>query len=164
MAGEQKFFEVTIPNTGVTIKFPEGTDDATVDQVMRQAYEQAGPKRDEAGMADRIKGMSHQQMVDTYRTLPKDDPFVGYLAKQIAKPRQGETPEQAQERSYGKLSDATDKLSPTGSAAATFLQGVPFAGEWMDEMLAKLGTGNDEQTNLRAIREGRDAATQMHAI
>ena len=159
MASEQKFFEVTIPDTNVTIKFPEGTDPATVDQVMRQAYEQAMPKRDEAGMADRIKGMSHQQLVDTYRSLPKDDPFVGYLAKQLAKPQKGETPEQAQERAYGKLSDATDKLSTTGSAAATYLQGVPFAGEWMDEMLAKLGamTGpNNEQTNLRAIREGRD--------
>ena len=82
MADEQKFFEVTIPNTNVTIKFPEGTDPATIDQVMRQAHEQAMPKRDEAGMADRIKGMSHQQMVDTYRSLPKDDPFVGYLAEQ----------------------------------------------------------------------------------
>ena len=160
MADEQKFFEVTIPNTNVTIKFPEGTDPATIDQVMRQAHEQAMPKRDEAGMADRIKGMSRQQMVDTYRSLPKDDPLVGYLAERIAKPQQGETPQQAQERAYGKLSDSTDKMGSTGGAAATFLQGVPFAGEWMDEMLAKLGTvtgPNDEQTNLRAIREGRDS-------
>lgn len=159
MAEEQKFFEVTIPNTNVTIKFPEGTDPATVDQVMRQAFEQASPKRDDAALADRVKGMSHQEMVNTYRSLPKDDPLVGYLAKEIARPKEGETPEQAQERAYGKLSDATDKLSATGSGAATYLQGAPFAGEWTDEMLAKIGaiTGpNDEQTNLRAIREGRD--------
>ena len=120
MADEQKFFEVTIPNTNVTIKFPEGTDPATIDQVMRQAHEQAMPKRDEAGMADRIKGMSRQQMVDTYRSLPKDDPLVGYLAERIAKPQQGETPQQAQERAYGKISDSTDKMGSTGGAAATF--------------------------------------------
>lgn len=156
---EQNFFEVTIPGSNITIKFPEGTDPATVEQVMRQAHEQAMPKRNDAALAQRIKGMSHQEMVDTYRALPKDDPLVGYLAEQIAKPSDGETPEQAQERAYGKLSDATDKMGTTGSAAATFLQGVPFAGEWMDEMLAKIGsvTGpNDEQTNLRAIRESRD--------
>ena len=149
---------VTVPGTNITIQFPEGTDPGTIEQVMRQANEQAQPKRDESGMAERASKMSRQEMVDTYRSLPKDDPFVGFLAREIAKPQKGETPEQAQERAYGKLSDAPSELSTTGSAAATLLQGVPFAGEWMDEALAKLGalTGpNDEQTSLRAIREGR---------
>lgn len=154
----EKMITVTVPGTNISIQFPEGTDPATIEQVMRQAHEQAQPKRDEAALADRIKGMSHQEMVDTYRSLPKDDPLVGFLAERIARPKDGETPEQAQERAYGKISDAPGALSTTGSAAATFLQGVPFAGEWMDEALAKIGTltgPNSEETNLRAIREGR---------
>ena len=115
--------------------------------------------RDDAALAKRAKGMTHEQKVEAYRTLPKDDPLVGYLARDIARPREGETPEQAQERAYGRLSDNPGKLADYGSAAATYLQGAPFAGEWMDELLAKLGTGNGEATNLRAIREGREPST-----
>lgn len=141
------------PN-GIRIEFPDNTDPAVIDRVMRQAYQQ----RDETGMAERAAKMTREQKVETYRSLPKDDPFVGFLAREIAKPQEGETPAQAEARAYGKISDAPGKMSTTGSAAATLLQGVPFVGEWMDEVLAKIGTAtgpNDEQTNLRAIREGR---------
>ena len=146
------------PN-GVTIQFPDDTDPATIDRVMREAYAKEAPQRDEKGMAARASKMSRQEMVDTYRSLPQDDPFVGFLAREIAKPQRGETARQAQDRAYGKLSDAAGGLSTTGSAAATFLQGAPFAGEWMDELLGTIGsiTGpNDAQTNVRAIREGRE--------
>jgi hypothetical protein len=151
--------KVTVPGTNVTISFLEGTNPQTIDRVMRQVYEQSAPKRDDSAMAERASKMTHEQMVDTYRSLPKDDPFVGFLAAEIAKPRKGETSKQAQDRAYGKISDAPGSMGTTGRAAATFLQGVPFAGEWMDEALAKIAsiTGpNDEQTNLRAVREGRD--------
>lgn len=110
---------------------------------------------EQAEFPRRAAGMNHQQMVDEYRNTKPGDAWGDYLAGQIEKPMQGETPEQAQTRAYGTGSTDRVDMSGTGKAAATFLQGVPFAGEYMDEGLGwvagKMGLQSQEDAT-NAIR------------
>lgn len=103
-------------------------------------------------------GMSHEQMVEAYRATKPGDPWGDYLAEQIQKPKAGETAAQAKVRAGGTGSVDRVTMSPTGKAAATFLQGVPFAGEYMDEGLGyvagKMGL-QSQQDATNAIRAGQ---------
>lgn len=103
----------------------------------------------------RASGMTHEQKVDAYRATKPGDAWGDYLAGEIQKPRAGETPEQAKTRAYGTGSTDRVDMSGTGKAAATFLQGVPFAGEYVDEALGwaagKMGLQSQEDAT-QAIR------------
>lgn len=103
-------------------------------------------------------GMSHAQMVEAYRATKPGDPWGNFLAQRLQQPMAGETPEQASVRAGGAGSTDRVTMSNTGKAAATFLQGVPFAGEYMDEGLGwlagKMGL-QSQQDATNAIRAGQ---------
>lgn len=113
---------------------------------------------DPATFPTKAAGMSHEQMVEAYRATKPGDPWGDYLAEQIQKPKAGETAAQAKVRAGGTGSVDRVTMSPTGKAAATFLQGVPFAGEYMDEGLGyvagKMGL-QSQQDATNAIRAGQ---------
>ena len=112
-------------------------------------------KMQQADFPRRAAGLNHQQMVDEYRKTKPGDAWGDYLAGRIQQPMQGETPEQASVRAGGTGSTDRVDMSGTGKAAATFLQGVPFAGEYADEALGTIAgwTGlQDSQTATNAIR------------
>lgn len=140
---------------GTIIQFPDGTADDVIVGVMKKAY---GGGVDPSTFPAKAAGMNHQQMVEAYRATKPGDPWGDFLAQQIQRPQAGETPEQAKVRSEGTGSTDRVTMSPTGKAAATFLQGVPFAGEYMDEGLGwlagKMGLQN-QQDATNAIRAGQ---------
>lgn len=106
----------------------------------------------------RAAGMTREQMVEQYRATKPGDMWGDFLANQIQRPMKGETAAQAKVRAGGTGTTDRVDMSPTGKAAATFLQGVPFAGEYMDEKLGwlagKMGL-QDQQTATDAIRGGQ---------
>lgn len=62
-------------------------------------------------------------------------------------------------KEHPNLFKDTNGLGTAGNAAATFLKGVPFAGEYMDELLGKIAPyvgPNSEETATQAIRGGQD--------
>lgn len=103
-------------------------------------------------------GMSHDQMVEAYRSTKPGDPWGDFLAEQLQKPQAGETPEQAAVRAGGTGSTDRVTMSGTGKAAATLLQGTPFVGEYADEGLGwvagKMGLQSQEDAT-NAIRAGQ---------
>lgn len=109
-------------------------------------------------LARRAAGMTHEQKVEAYRATKPGDPWGDYLSAEIQKPRRGETPEQAKTRAYGTGSTDRVDMPGYGKAAATFLQGVPFVGEYMDEGLGwaagKMGLQSQEDATA-AIRGGQ---------
>lgn len=119
---------------------------------------------------NRAAGMNHQQMVDEYRKTKPGDAWGDYLASQIERPQQGETPEQAKVRAEGTGSTSRVDMSPTGKAASTFLQGVPFAGEYADEALGwaagKLGmqTQEDATNAIRGAQQDMDQENPKTAM
>lgn len=121
-------------------------------------FEVAAPAYNPADFPRMAAGLSREQMVEEYRKTKPGDPWGDFLAEQIQRPMQGETPEQAKVRSAGTGSTDRVDMSTTGKAASTFLQGVPFAGEYMDEGLGwlagKMGL-QDAQTATDAIRAGQ---------
>jgi len=113
---------------------------------------------DPAEFPTRAASMNHDQMVEAYRATKPGDPWGDYLAQRLQQPMQGETKEQANVRASGKGSTDRVDMSTTGKAASTFLQGVPFAGEYMDEGLGwlagKMGLQSQEDAT-NAIRAGQ---------
>jgi hypothetical protein len=142
------------PN-GIRIEFPDGTDNDTVNKVMTQAFNESKSNGDFARQAS---GMTHEQMVEAYRKTTPGDPWGDFLAQRIQQPMRGETTGEAKTRAYGTGSTDRVDMSGTGKAAATFLQGVPFVGEYADEGLGwlagKLGL-QSEQDATNAIRAGQ---------
>jgi hypothetical protein len=137
----------------------EGPDADGALKALQEHLGQSSGTRDDASLETRAAGLSHEQMVEAYRSLPKDDPLVGYLARKIAEPKAGESSQQAQDRAYGRLSDTPGGMGTAGNAAATFLQGVPFLGEYADEGLGKLASyfgPNSAETATQAIRSGQE--------
>jgi hypothetical protein len=114
--------------------------------------------QDVTDFARRASGMTHEQKVEAYRATKPGDMWGDYLSAEIQKPRQGETAEQARTRAYGTGSTDRVDMSGTGKVAATFLQGVPFVGEYMDEGLGwvagKMGLQSEEDATA-AIRAGQ---------
>lgn len=156
-------FEITAPDGSVYQI--DGPNEQGALQALQRHIGQ--PKRNEADLARRASGMNHQQMVEAYRSLPKDDPLVGYLAQKISQPQQGETPQQAQERAYGRISDDAGGLGTMGSAAATLLQGAPFVGEYADEALGAIAPyvgPNSAETATQAIRQGQEQFQQENPV
>lgn len=103
----------------------------------------------------RASGMTREQMVNAYRATRPGDPWGDYLATRIQQPMAGESQAEAELRSGGQGSTERVEMPGYAKAAATFLQGVPFVGEYMDEGLGWLAgkTGiQDEQSATRAIR------------
>lgn len=121
-------------------------------------FENAPPAYNPADFPRMAAGMTHEQMVEAYRATKPGDPWGDFLAAQIQRPQQGETPEQANIRAGGTGSTDRVDMSGTGKAAATFLQGVPFVGEYADEGLGNLAGWmglQDAQTATDAIRGGQ---------
>lgn len=120
---------------------------------------------DPAEFPTRAANMNHDQMVEAYRATKPGDPWGDYLAQQLQKPQQGETAEQAKVRAGGTGSTDAVTMSGTGKAAATFLQGVPFAGEYADEGLGwaagKMGLQSQEDAT-NAIRAGQADMDQQY--
>lgn len=148
---------VKLPD-GRTITFPDGL----APEQVRKIVDAASGKAEQADFGNRVAGMTHEQKVEAYRATKPGDPWGDFLAGEIQKPRQGETPEQAKTRAYGTGSTARVDMSPTGKAAATFLQGVPFAGEYADEGLGyvagKMGlqSQDDATEAIRAAQADMD--------
>lgn len=134
---------------GSVVEFPDGTSDDIIQNAMGREY--GNP----AEFARKASGLTHEQKVEAYRATKPGDAWGDYLAGEIQKPRAGETPEQAKTRAYGTGSTDRVDMSGTGKAAATFLQGVPFAGEYVDEALGwaagKMGLQSQEDAT-QAIR------------
>jgi hypothetical protein len=118
----------------------------------------SAPSVDPAQFPRMASGMTHEQKVEAYRATKPGDPWGDYLAADIQRPRQGETAAQAKLRAEGTGSTDRVDMSGTGKAAATFLQGVPFVGEYMDEglgwMAGKMGLQSEEDATA-AIRAGQ---------
>jgi hypothetical protein len=147
---------------GTIAQFPDGTPDDVIVGVMKKTY---GGGADPATFPGKAAGMSHDQMVAAYRATSPGDPWGDFLAKQIQRPMQGETPAQAATRAGGTGSTDRVGMPGYGKAAATFLQGVPFVGEYADEGLGalagKMGL-QDPQTATDAIRGGQADMDQSY--
>jgi hypothetical protein len=113
---------------------------------------------DPAEFPARAAGLNREQMVEAYRATKPGDPWGDYLAQRIQQPMQGETRAQAKVRAGGTGSTDAVDMSTTGKAASTFLQGVPFVGEYADEGLGwvagKLGLQSQEDAT-NSIRAGQ---------
>lgn len=147
------------PN-GVTVNFPDGTDNQTINRVMNEAMSKAQSGGNDA---EAIKAKAATMSADDkqmYR-IKNRDALAEYLMNEVQQPKPGETPEQTEQRlAYGSgkpLSAPTKLQSFVGGAADTLSWG---AG---DEMAAGIGTlmgnGNYEQ-NLARQRELRDTLSQ----
>lgn len=102
--------------------------------------------------------MTRAQMVEAYRKTKPGDPWGDFLASQIQRPMKGETAEQAARRAGGIGSTDRVDMPAYAKSAATFLQGVPFAGEYADEglgILAEKAGIRDRQSATRAIRDAQ---------
>lgn len=143
--------QLNLPD-GRTISFPDGLQPEQVRKIVAAS-----------SFAPRAAGMTHEQMVEAYRQTRPGDPWGDYLAQRIQQPIQGETPDQAAIRAGGQGSTGLTDMSTTGKAAATFLQGVPFAGEYADEALgaiAPLVGPNSAEQATQAIRGGQQQFAQ----
>lgn len=118
---------------GSIIEFPDGTDDATIERVMRENF--GGPSN---SLEQTIAAMTPQQQEFARVT---DNGEVGNYLRSVAKtPKQGETPEQTQERLYGKaMQGPSQGLSRVAGAA---------------DMLS-FGLGDEMAAGLEAMTGGR---------
>lgn len=116
------------------------------------------PARNPADFPKMAANMNHNQMVEAYRATKPGDPWGDFLAQRLQQPMQGETAAQAKVRAGGSGTTDAVNMSTTGKAASTFLQGVPFVGEYADEGLGwlagKMGL-QSEQDATNAIRAGQ---------
>jgi len=123
------------------------------------------PARNPADFPKMAANMTRDQMVEAYRSTKPGDPWGDYLAQSIQQPMQGETRAQAKVRAGGTGSTDAVTMSGTGKAASTFLQGVPFVGEYADEGLGwvagKLGLQSQEDAT-NAIRAGQADMDQQY--
>ena len=88
--------------------------------------------------------------VDLSIARSKNDAFGEYLRSQAQRVSPGEPAEARQKRLYGDITSPLDQFAqehPVASKAATFLQGVPFAGEYLDEAVGKI-SNNPNATDL----------------
>lgn len=89
----------------------------------------------------------------------KNDPFGVFLRKKAVEPREGETPEQREERLYGRRGQTWSEEHPVATGALTLLQGTPFVGEYADEALAQIAPyinpANTPEQTLSTLREAR---------
>lgn len=138
--------EIKAPD-GALIRFPDGTSDDVIVGVMRRTY---GGGVDPATFPKKAAGMTHDQMVEAYRGTKPGDPWGDYLAQQIENPMPGETIGQAKVRAGGTGSTGRVDMPGYAKAAATFLQGVPFAGEYADEAIGGVA-------NMLGIRDKKSA-------
>lgn len=154
-------FEITGPDGSVYQI--DGPDEAGALNALKKHLGVAAPAVNGQEFAAKAAGMNRQQMVDAYRQTRPGDPWGDFLAERIQQPMQGETPEQAATRAGGTgTTDAVD-MGTAGRAAATFLQGVPFAGEYTDEALGAVAPyigPNSQEDATRAIRLGREQFQQ----
>jgi len=130
---------------GTTIEFPDGTDDATIERVMRENY--GGPA---ASLEQKVAAMTPQQQEYARVT---DDGEVGNYLRSVAKaPKQGETPEQADQRLYGKPMQGPSRgLARVAGAADTLSWGLG------DEMAA----GIEAMTGGRSYSDALNNQRQM---
>lgn len=145
-------FIITGPD-GQKYKVTGPTAEGALDALKRQMGAQ-----DPTTFPAKASGMTHEQKVEAYRSTKPGDPWGDYLAADIQRPQRGETASQAKVRAEGTGSTDRVDMSGTGKAAATFLQGVPFVGEYMDEGLGwaagKMGLQSQEDAT-EAIRAGQ---------
>jgi hypothetical protein len=155
-------FELQTPD-GKTYEVEAPDMQSAVEAIGQMAPQQA-PEADPQQFARQAAGMNHQQMVEAYRATRPGDPWGDFLAQRLQQPMQGETPQQAAVRAGGAGSTDATNMSGTGKAAATFLQGVPFVGEYSDEALGAVAPyigPNSAEDATRAIRMGRDDFEQQ---
>lgn len=131
---------------GTTIEFPDGTDDATIERVMQENY--GGPT---ASLEQTVSAMTPQQQEYARVT---DDGEVGNYLRSVAKtPKQGETPEQADQRLYGKpMQGPSPGLSRVAGAADTMSWGLG------DEMAAGLEAVTGGRSYDQALANQRQMA------
>jgi hypothetical protein len=98
-----------------------------------------------------LDGMSREEMISYYRTSKQGDPLAALIEKRLSAPMEGETPEQAEERAYGKGSDI---ISPNQALAAGWADTA--SGGFGDEIVG----GIDALTG-GSYEEGRDKARKV---
>ena len=131
---------------GTIHQFPDGTPAETINAAMKRYAE----FNKQAATLD-------ERDLSIART--KNDPFGAFLRKKAMAPREGETPEQREERLYGRRGQTWAEEHPTAAGALTFLQGAPFVGEYAEEALAQIAPyinpANTPEQTLETLRGAR---------
>lgn len=131
---------------GTIHQFPDGTSKEAIDAAMKR-------------YADFGKQASTLDEQELSIARSKNDQFGAFLRKKAMAPREGETPEQREERLYGRRGQTWAEAHPTAAGALTLLQGAPFVGEYADEALAQIAPyinpANTPEQTLSTLREAR---------
>lgn len=131
---------------GTIHQFPDGTSKEAIGAAMKR-------------YADFSKQASTLDEQELSIARSKNDQFGAFLRKKAMAPREGETPEQREERLYGRRGQTWAEAHPTAAGALTLLQGAPFVGEYADEALAQIAPyinpANTPEQTLSTLREAR---------
>jgi hypothetical protein len=131
---------------GTIHQFPDGTSKEAIGAAMKR-------------YAEFNKRASTLDEQDLSIARSKNDPFGAFLRKKALAPREGETPEQRETRLYGTRGPTWAEEHPVAAGALTFLQGVPFVGEYADEALAQvapyINPANRPEETLSTLRGAR---------
>ena len=131
---------------GTIHQFPDGTSKEAIGAAMKR-------------YADFGKQASTLDEQELSIARSKNDQFGAFLRKKAMVPREGETPEQREERLYGRRGQTWAEAHPTAAGALTLLQGAPFVGEYADEALAQIAPyinpANTPEQTLSTLRETR---------
>jgi hypothetical protein len=140
---------------GVVHQFPDGTSKETIGAAMKRYAEFS---KQAATLDERDLSIARS----------KNDPFGAFLRKKAVAPREGETPEQREERLYGRRGQTWAEEHPTAAGALTLLQGAPFVGEYADEALAQIAPyinpANTPEQTLTTLREARSEFAKEHPV
>lgn len=131
---------------GVVHQFPDGTSKEVIGAAMKR-------------YAEFNKRAATLDERDLSIARSKNDPFGAFLRKKALVPREEETPEQRETRLYGSRGPTWAEEHPVAAGALTFLQGVPFVGEYADEALAQaapyINPANRPEEALSTLRGAR---------
>lgn len=102
-----------------------------------QAPQQVRPWQQAPSVDDVVGSMSHDEMVQYYRTSKKGDPLADAIEQRLSQPQQGETPDQTDRRLYGHMDKqfSVDGSTMAGAADAAALGGA-------DEIAGAIGGAN----------------------
>lgn len=91
-----------------------------------QAQPQGKPWQSAPSVDDVLGTMSHDEMVQYYRTSKKGDPLADAIEQRLSQPQQGETPDQTDRRLYGHMDKqfSMDGSTMAGAADAAALGGA----------------------------------------
>lgn len=125
------------------------------------------PWQQDQTLDDVLRSMTRQQMVDYYRTSKRGDPLADAIEQVLSQPQPGESPEQTDQRLYGKLDDSfsLDGATIVGmtdgaslGAADEIAAGIGGVKGWWDGK--GFGRGYDE--TLGKVREVQRRAQAEH--